>query len=351
MAEPAKETTDNVIDIEEYFQLKPTSRQDLPPKNPIYHKIPKLTAADYKKYPWLRTARIYLAVLTPELSKQFLEHNNNNRNLRLKGANSVEYWANTLEADLQKLIGDCIAFDVHGNQINGQHRCHGVIKTGKSMPVFIVQGLCEDAYDVGDDPIVRSASDMLKRKSTQKGVKISSMNAKCAMVSKVVMLNSMKPKDSWSRVRWAKGFRKNDIANYVLDHDRELSWGLSLLRSDRIFRPATSFAALAVYLGSRHKTATKYFFTKLIDGDGLEKGNPILLLAKYLRHQAAIQAAEGTESKAPIEMTLAYVIIVWNAWLSGKSMTKKPVFRKQGKFIDWPIPRRPSSEYQPWKAE
>lgn len=79
--------------------------------------------------------------VTPELAREWLDHNTNNRTLR---RDTVTRYANDMSAGNWSLVGDSICFDESGNLINGQHRLNAVIQSDTTQLFNIMTGLAHN---------------------------------------------------------------------------------------------------------------------------------------------------------------------------------------------------------------
>jgi hypothetical protein len=96
-------------------------------------------------------------------ARQWLEHNKGNRPIRQSVVDSL---ANEMLEGRWICDGDPIRFDINGNQLNGQHRCHAVVladkvRLGISVPVLVVRGLDPRAMMSMDTNLKRTSGDVL----------------------------------------------------------------------------------------------------------------------------------------------------------------------------------------------
>ena len=101
---------------------------------------------------------VEMVYVTPEVAKNFLRFNNNNRNEAERHSRFL-----TKEMNEGRFIenGESIVFDINGQLKDGQHRLTSIIKSGKSYFIPIVRGVIPNAmatYDTGKN---RSSADVL----------------------------------------------------------------------------------------------------------------------------------------------------------------------------------------------
>jgi hypothetical protein len=100
-----------------------------------------------------------LTLISPQRAKELLEQNTCNRTLR---ENHVKNLASDMLNGLWRdKTGESIKFTKSGQLIDGQHRLHAVIRSGKSIRFMICEGLDANVMDVIDTGIKRNASDVL----------------------------------------------------------------------------------------------------------------------------------------------------------------------------------------------
>jgi hypothetical protein len=99
-----------------------------------------------------------LVLLTPDLAAEWLESNKMNRKVRDRW---VSFLAGEMSGGRWHLNGDSFVFDTEGVLVDGQHRCHAVIKSGFSFPAIVVRDVEPEARITIDDPLRRSFADDL----------------------------------------------------------------------------------------------------------------------------------------------------------------------------------------------
>jgi len=97
-------------------------------------------------------------VLTPELAKLFLEHSKNFRNRHIRALHLSKI-VRAIENGEWKINHQGLAFDIDGKLIDGQHRCHAVVKSGKSVPVLCFYNVPHDSFKTVDDMAKRNQAD------------------------------------------------------------------------------------------------------------------------------------------------------------------------------------------------
>lgn len=97
-------------------------------------------------------------LITPEIAKEYLVYNVNNRNLNRERVNK---YARDMVAGEWQLNGEPIIFDTAGILKDGQHRLQAVIKCNKPVKMLVVRGV-DPLVDTINTGTPRSFVDMLR---------------------------------------------------------------------------------------------------------------------------------------------------------------------------------------------
>lgn len=111
--------------------------------------------------------------VSPELAKEMLKKNYNNRKLT---TSNVNFLSRQMEGGKWLFDGQPIRFDTFGRLLDGQHRLNAVIKSNTTQQFLIVSGLDDNTFQVMDTGKNRSSSDAL----SVIGVSYSSSVSACA---------------------------------------------------------------------------------------------------------------------------------------------------------------------------
>lgn len=113
----------------------------------------------------------------PEQAEKILSFNSQNRNLRRK---HVSWLAKQMELGYWLFTGQLIAFTTENVLVNLQHTLHAVIESNTTQSFIVMCGLPENAIQVIDTGIARTAGDVLNMNGIPNG------NAVAAIVRKVM---------------------------------------------------------------------------------------------------------------------------------------------------------------------
>lgn len=98
---------------------------------------------------WPQTPIATIENVDPGTAQRWLEKNKVNRKIR---APLVARYARDMAGRRWRITGQSLAFDIHGNLIDGQHRLKAIVKSGVTLSFAIIRGLPPEArayIDVG----------------------------------------------------------------------------------------------------------------------------------------------------------------------------------------------------------
>lgn len=87
---------------------------------------------------------INLETITPEIARHMLQRNVSNRNLR---PTKVEEYAKQMKAGEWQITHQGIAVNHKGELIDGQHRLTAIVKSNKTVQMFVARGFDVDGHD------------------------------------------------------------------------------------------------------------------------------------------------------------------------------------------------------------
>lgn len=97
-------------------------------------------------------------LVTPEYAQELLKRNTSNRPL---SAYTVEQYAAAMERGEWKFNGDTIRISESNVMLDGQHRCHAIVKSGIPQRYIIVRGLPDEVFQTIDQGKKRTVGNML----------------------------------------------------------------------------------------------------------------------------------------------------------------------------------------------
>ncbi len=237
--------------------------------------------------------------MTPVLASLLLQRNTNNRNIMRMNGESIR---NDILAGRWQFNGESIVVADTGLLIDGQHRCDAVVQTGKSITVSIVFGAKEEARYTIDIGSPKTAANFLHMKGFKD----------CNNMAAAIALIIQYQKDG----NIPKGYTR-PTKTEIVQNAEEL----------RGIQSSIDFVNGAKSLGSRSVLAFCHyvfkkragvviadeFISKLINGEGLRKGDPIYYCRERL---IAMRGTSIAGDKAGI------IFKAWNHWRLGDTITK-----------------------------
>lgn len=238
-----------------------------------------------------------VGVLTPCLAQLALQRNPINRRILKTNALAL---ASDIASSRFVFNGASIVFAKTGVLNDGQHRCQQVIATGKSIETVFVFGADESARFTNDTGKSKTASNLLH----MKGRKYSTILA--------AVVNYYLQWQEAGYIAYGGGAhvptKKQivDAAEEMQGVDKSIEFTTDAMKTVR----SHAVMAFCHYVFKRRAgvDAADEFIQKLIDGDGLRKGDPI----HYCRNRL-LGMNRGYTSNDRAEL----IFKCWNKWRNG----------------------------------
>jgi hypothetical protein len=236
--------------------------------------------------------------ITPDIAAKMLRTNTKNRPVSRA---TVDRYAEIMKRGEWVLNGDTITFDENNVQVDGQHRCLAVIKSGVTIPCIVVRGVSVDAFLTKDGGKRRSNADVLGIN----GVKHTRATAAAIR----------------AYVRLKKG---NNAANFITptqcveileSHPFITYWTGRYIgaRKTKELMPASISGALALASEKYGMEICERFFDQLNSGAGLAANDPAYVLRERF-------LAQHRGSKLPAETELAFIVKALGAHCKGQKI-------------------------------
>jgi hypothetical protein len=245
--------------------------------------------------------------VTPEVAEEWLATMGVNRRL---SESNLEAIAQAMTEGNWHNDGTPIRFNVDGQMIDGQHRSMAISMTGKTQTLMVVRGVEQAAMTTIDTGKTRSRSDVLSIHDPELKDVVAIAGAATVVL------------------RWKKGVRGNALRNTYVSNDefvrffdehREdiLTANRNGGRVARATRGVTQQAmSLCAYLFSQIEPEdAQFFWDRVIDGAGLDKGSPILALRRFFEREA-----RSTRDNVRADIAAAITIKAWNAYRQGRTV-------------------------------
>lgn len=241
--------------------------------------------------------------VTPKLAARWLTKNTCNRPLSQR---TVETYAAAMTAKEWQLNGDTVRFDRNGNLIDGQHRLHACVKSGKSFSCYVVKDLPPEAFDTIDQGRPRTMADVLARRGEKNYTTLSSALRYIWRVETNKMSGHVMEK-----------FRPQVMDDILKRHPgiRDAVDAVKALHPEGHQIISLSMVSCFYYIFNKIKPMkNKEFWERIIEGTGLEKSMPEYQLRRRLLSNAQQQA------KVDPSVVAALVVKTWNAASQNKPL-------------------------------
>ena len=244
--------------------------------------------------------------ITTEIAAEILKDNLCNRLLK---ETAIAKYARDMESGSWWLNGEALVFSSSGRIINGQHRCHAVIRSGVPVDMCVVYGVSHECFNSMDTGVKRSFADVLASKG----------EAECKALAAAASLK-------YKQVAGTLGDNSGRMAMSNSDGFEILARHPGLrdaVRCSRVFATRGSSAitrTMAAWMihelrNYEDREAVDNFFFGMRTGENLSKGNPILAFRKRTAAHVA-----GASRLSPV-LVLALAVKAWNAYSAGKTVT------------------------------
>lgn len=250
-----------------------------------------------------------IVTLTPVLAQILLEHNPINRPIRKFTNAKIN---NEIVSGRWKLNGESIVVSREGLLLNGQHRCLNVVTTGVSIPIGIWFGIEEDARYTIDTGSGKTARDFLAMKDYRDAAVMSSAIGNYIQYRKIGRLDHSANKPTATEIV--------EMAGRLRGFDESVSITAGAQKAKLASRAILSFCHY-VFWRKSHRDTADLFMRKLIDGTGLQHGDPIFYCMHRLRG-----AQRGVTANAKSDLLFR----TWNAWRKGDPVSNMRIGSWQG---------------------
>jgi hypothetical protein len=241
-----------------------------------------------------------VVMLTPVLASLLLKRNENNRNLRRSNSESIR---DDILSGRWHFNGESIVVSDTGVLLDGQHRCSAVMLTGHGIQVSLVFGAKEESRFTIDIGSPKSAANFLH----MKGYK--DTNNLAAMIGLVVQYQKMGD--------IPRGYTRPTKTEVVQSADemRGVQASLDFVSSCRVLGSRSIMGFVHYVLKKRAGVvAADEFVSKLIDGSGLRKGDPIY----HCRERLIAMRAYRADASERIKL----IFRAWNHWRQNETIAK-----------------------------
>jgi len=263
--------------------------------------------------------------ITPEIAGLLLRKNVENNRAVMAGV--VLKYANSMKAGQWDMnTGDTIKVSDDGFVLDGQHRLYAVIKSGVTIHSFVAYGLSKESFRNIDIGKSRKIADALHFSGIPSSKVVAAAIQLYSNLKKGNMLGVMRSPNTIGRGHAGGGCTYKtessaacrlsalDIENiYNANRDKWQKYINTYLRKGVVVDTRSNISGMWAYLAEINENDADEFFARLVEGDSLVSGSPILALRERLL--SAKNTKSGFLSSA--ERRAVY-ISAWNAYRKGK---------------------------------
>lgn len=239
----------------------------------------------------------------------------------------IKYIAREMSENRWVTNGDTIVFSDSDKLINGQNRMTAVVKSGTTQQFIVVRGIPESAFHTIDRNAVRTHADL----NQIAGKNIPGYRSSvCGVLWKHERAAS---RDGSINMFDRPDYEDLDEIDKKNSNAIEISHQFTSAANKTLGLPPSITGACFVLIANKRGIAdAQEFVTRLINGDMLAVGNPILVLRNTL------VADQVATAKLPPFIKMAMVIKGFNLWKSGKTGVRLKITyslggMENGKFV------------------
>lgn len=228
--------------------------------------------------------------ITPELAAELLLANDGNRSVK---ETAVTTYAADMASGRWAFNGEPIIVADSGALNDGQHRCHAVLRTGKTFDQVFVFGVDWESRLTTDQGGAKSAGDYLSMEGVVNG------NNLAAIANHIIQIEKV------GRLYPAARPTKGEVRERV-NEDQDIDRSFRSVRHKGANRiAANSVLGCAHYLMAKvDQAAADEFMQHLIEGAELKKRDPILVVREKLL--SPLRLTPNEQLKA--------LFMAWNNW-------------------------------------
>lgn len=247
--------------------------------------------------------------LTPKLAAHFLENQAPNR--APKSVKIAQY-ARDMAAGRWRFTGEALKFDDDGRMLDGQNRCHAVIKSGATIRVLRVRDLDTRTQEVMDSGAPRNARDALTFAGYPNTKDIA------AAVSAHVAWKAGAFGHCMANVDGSARPSNSETVAYAAAHPEivEAAQQAKKIYTRGLRLPVGAIAVVMVETAAIDFEESAEFFDRIADLRTGGTGDPINTLLKR------INGYRDYGHKIPLPMALYLLFRTWNAYRAGEQLTK-----------------------------
>ena len=247
-------------------------------------------------------------LITPELAKEMLKKNTNNRNI--SNAKLKQYSREMKNGLWMTDTGEPIKISETGVLMDGQHRLEALVNANKAIWFHVATGIKEDRFKILDTGKSRSSADILKINGVKNATTISSL---INLYNNVYINKSKGNKATDYQI-----LRPQEVLNMY--NERPLYWQSVFSFADKMYNKfqkiwnKTEIALFKAMLDHIDGGISEDFIRQICEGVNVDMNCIILLRNKLIMDKT------NTKVTTPPSQRRALVIKTWNAFYTGKDL-------------------------------
>lgn len=275
--------------------VQPAFRQKNVPRKPVGEPVLLHKPAE--------GIQVSLETITPTLAQEWLDRGGLNRHV-------TNYRVGLYAAEMRRgewqLTGDTIKLDTRGQVRDGQHRLLAVVESGVDLQVLVVRNVPDEAFDVMDVGKSRSIPDVLGIH----GYKY--VNGLASAVRNLILWEAI-GRFVANTIEHRALVTTVTALDYVQQHP-DVAQAMRVAEAVRLALTGGIglWAALFTLFERYNLELAQGFEYKLLNGEDLRRGDPILVLRNRLLSAGARPFL--TQDAQDKEQLAAAVIKAWNAY-------------------------------------
>jgi hypothetical protein len=238
---------------------------------------------------------VTLQTITPLQAAEILSQNDKNRQI---ATGIVSKYVRDMEEGRWALNGQTIKIGKTGRLLDGQHRLSASVKSNRSFEAIVVRGLDEAVFDTFDVGNKRSFADILSDMGEiNTALLAGAIRQLWQLKSGLVQARTISPS-------------VNELLD-TLERHPEIRTSANYGNNFRKLGAPSQLAALHYCFKRADQRNADEFIERLVHGDQLDRGSPILVLRDIL-----IEDKNNPKRRMGVAERVAITIKAWNAFLA-----------------------------------
>jgi|GEM_PF-1717114 len=206
--------------------------------------------------------------ITPEIAKEILKRNPNNRNV---SARNVAFLTAEMNSGRWLFDGSPIRLSKSGALLDGQHRLFAIINSNTTQEMLVISGIDTEAFKVMDTGKTRTADDTLHINGISNSRLAAGTISICMKIESGKLVN-----DKISNSEVLEYFNQNeDLKPYIAGASKLYAGFNGVI-------PKATIAAFWYLMSRKNVTDADIFWNKVCFGLDLDAGSPMLVLRNKL---------------------------------------------------------------------